>query len=121
MAPSSVVDGASTPAAPPRLNGVIAALEAPAPAYVAFSWPNVEAAVRSSTLPHHGVIVEMEHTSFSARVLQDYLQYLLDRRQVLERGLAPSVTPMVRIPVNGSELNQWMAKQVLDSRAVGGV
>src|SRR4029453_16694654 len=28
--------------------------------------------------------------------------------------LAPRVTPMVRIPPNGGEMNQWIAKQVLD-------
>ena len=40
---------------------------------------------------------------------------MLDRRQILERAtLAPKVTPMVRIPPNGGEMNQWVAKQVLD-------
>ena len=29
-------------------------------------------------------------------------------------SLAPAVTPTVRIPPNGGEMNQWLAKQVLD-------
>ena len=45
---------------------------------------------------------------------------MLNRRQILERGtLAPAVTPLVRIPVNGGEMNQWLAKQVLDIGAYG--
>jgi 4-hydroxy-2-oxoheptanedioate aldolase len=42
------------------------------------------------------------------------MQFMLDRRQIVEQAtLAPAVTPMVRIPFNGSEHNQWIAKQVL--------
>jgi 4-hydroxy-2-oxoheptanedioate aldolase len=45
---------------------------------------------------------------------------MLSRRQIVEGGsLAPAVTPMVRIPPNGGELNQWVAKQVLDSGVYG--
>jgi 4-hydroxy-2-oxoheptanedioate aldolase len=98
---------------------VVAALEASRPAYMMFSTSGTEAAVRCSAMPHDGLIVEMEHTSFSAKVLQDYLQYLLDPARIARDGPAPAVTPMVRIPVNGSELNQWMAKQVLDAGAFG--
>jgi 4-hydroxy-2-oxoheptanedioate aldolase len=53
-------------------------------------------------------------------LLRDCLQYMLNRRQILERGtLAPAVTPMIRIPVNGIEMSQWIAKQVLDIGAYG--
>jgi 4-hydroxy-2-oxoheptanedioate aldolase len=45
---------------------------------------------------------------------------MLDRRQIVERAtLAPKVTPMVRIPPNGGEMNQWIAKQVLDIGVFG--
>jgi hypothetical protein len=33
--------------------------------------------------------------------------------------LAPKVTPLVRIPPNGGEMNQWIAKQVLDIGVFG--
>src|SRR5438445_4431766 len=45
---------------------------------------------------------------------------MLDRREIVSRGtLAPKVTPMVRIPPNGGEMNQWIAKQVLDIGVFG--
>jgi 4-hydroxy-2-oxoheptanedioate aldolase len=45
---------------------------------------------------------------------------MLDRRQILQGGtLAPKVTPMARIPPNGGEMNQWVAKQVLDIGVFG--
>jgi 4-hydroxy-2-oxoheptanedioate aldolase len=45
---------------------------------------------------------------------------MLNRRQILDRGtLAPAVTPLVRIPPNGGEMNQWLAKQVLDIGVFG--
>ena len=57
----------------------------------------------------------MEHGPFDAPNLRDALQHMLSRRQILDSGtLAPAVTPMVRIPPNGGEMNQWIAKQVLD-------
>ena len=56
----------------------------------------------------------------SAPALRDALQYMLDRRQILDSGtLAPKVTPLVRIPPNGGEMNQWIAKQVLDIGVFG--
>jgi 4-hydroxy-2-oxoheptanedioate aldolase len=62
----------------------------------------------------------MEHGPYDIRTLRDCLQYLLNRRQIVERAsLAPAVTPFVRIPPNGGELNQWIAKQVLDSGVYG--
>ena len=45
---------------------------------------------------------------------------MLDRKQIVKAGnLAPAVTPMVRIPVNGVENGQWHAKQVLDIGCYG--
>jgi 4-hydroxy-2-oxoheptanedioate aldolase len=53
----------------------------------------------------------MEHQPYDTRTLRDCLQYLLNRRQTVESAsLAPAVTPFVRIPPNGDELNQWVAK-----------
>ena len=53
-------------------------------------------------------------------MLRDCLQYMLNRRQLVEGGtLAAHVTPLIRIPPNGAERNQWCAKQVLDMGAYG--
>jgi 4-hydroxy-2-oxoheptanedioate aldolase len=105
----------------PRLNGIIRAWEQGRPAYASFAQPERQVAVEFSTAPYDSVVFEMEHNSWDANALQDSLQYLLNRKQILEMGsLAPTVTPIVRIPANGGENNQWLAKQALD-RGVYGV
>src|SRR5437764_1460574 len=45
--------------------------------------------------------------------------YRRSRKLLRRGGLAPAVTPIVRIPPNGGELNQWVAKQVLDVGVYG--
>jgi len=104
----------------PRLNGVIRALEEGKTTILAFTPPDVEGAIALATSAYDGVIFEMEHNPLDVRGLRDYLQYMLNRRQLFERGtLAPAVTPFVRIPPNGGEMNQWIAKQVLDIGVYG--
>ena len=104
----------------PRLNGVIKALEAGKTAFVGFSPVDVESAMALAGSNLDGVAFEMEHAPMSAPALRDALQFMLDRRQILHSGtLAPKVTPMVRIPPNGNEMNQWIAKQVLDIGVFG--
>ncbi|HEX2216034.1 MAG TPA: aldolase/citrate lyase family protein [Xanthobacteraceae bacterium] len=107
-------------AAIPRLNGVIRALEHGQPAFTTFLPAEIEAALALSTAKYDGVVFEMEHNPWDARALRDGLQYLLNRRQIVESGsLAPTVTPMVRIPVNGAEKGHWHAKQALDLGCYG--
>jgi 4-hydroxy-2-oxoheptanedioate aldolase len=104
----------------PRLNGVIRALEQGQPAFTAFAPAEVDSALAFSTSKFDGVIFEMEHNPWDGRALRDGLQYLLNRRQIAQGGsLAPAVTPMVRIPVNGVEKAQWHAKQALDLGCYG--
>src|SRR6516162_673910 len=104
----------------PRLNGVIGALEQDKPAFVCFSAAETGVAQAMNTTSYDGVVFEMEHRPYDIRALRDCLQYMLDRRQVLQRGtLAPAVTPFVRIPPNGGEASQWVAKQVLDQGVYG--
>lgn len=103
-----------------RLNGVIKALEAGQTAFVGFAPVDIETAASLASSSYDGVAFEMEHAPMSAPALRDALQYMLDRRQILEGGtLAPRVTPMVRVPPNGGEMNQWIAKQVLDIGVFG--
>ncbi len=104
----------------PRLNGVIAALEQGKPAFVSFCAAEIGVAQAMNAAPYDGVVFEMEHRPYDIRALRDCLQYMLDRRQILQRGtLAPAVTPFVRIPPNGGEASQWVAKQVLDQGVYG--
>jgi 4-hydroxy-2-oxoheptanedioate aldolase len=107
-------------AALPRLNGVIRALEQGQPAFAAFCQAETEAALAMSTSKYDGIVFEMEHNPWDVRALRDSLQYLLNRRQIVQSAsLAPAVTPLVRIPPNGAEKNQWFAKQALDLGAYG--
>src|SRR5262252_4701123 len=104
----------------PRLNGVIRALEQGKTAFVGFASVDNETATAMAASNLDGVAFEMEHAPMSAPALRDALQSMLDRRQIVESGsLAPKVTPMVRIPPNGGEMNQWIAKQVLDIGVFG--
>ena len=103
-----------------RLNGVIRALEKGDTAFTAFASADVSSAVSYATSRYDGIVFEMEHGPYDIRSLRDSLQYMLSRSQILDGGtLAPAVTPLVRIPPNGGEQNQWIAKQVLDSGVYG--
>ena len=104
----------------PRLNGVIRALEAGKPTFTSFCQADPETAIAMSTAKYDGIVYEMEHNPWDIRALRDSLQYMLNRGQIAKSGsLAPSVTPMVRIPPNGAEKAQFHAKQALDLGAYG--
>jgi 4-hydroxy-2-oxoheptanedioate aldolase len=103
-----------------RLNTVIRALEEGQIAILAFAPPTVDSAIAISTAGYDGVIFEAEHNPYDVKELRDCLQYMLNRRQIVERAtLSPAVTPIIRIPPNGADMNQWCAKQVLDIGAYG--
>jgi 4-hydroxy-2-oxoheptanedioate aldolase len=102
-------------AAIPRLNGVIRALESGGTAFTAFASPDIETALLMGAAKYDGIVFEMEHNPWDPKTLRDCLQYMLNRKQIAASGsLAPAVTPMVRIPPNGGEMNQFFAKQALD-------
>ena len=104
----------------PRLNGAIRALESGKPAFVTFSPAEIGAAQAIGAASYDAVVFEMEHNPYDIRTLRDCMQYMLDRAQILKSGsLAPSVAPFVRIPPNGGEMNQFIAKQVLDIGVYG--
>jgi 4-hydroxy-2-oxoheptanedioate aldolase len=103
-----------------RLNNVIRALEARQIPVLAFSPPAIESAIEFATTKYDGVVVEAEHNPYDIRALRDYLQYMLNRKQIVDGGsVMPAVTPIIRIPPNGGEMNQWCAKQVLDIGSYG--
>ncbi len=104
----------------PRLNGIIRALEQHQAAFAAFTNADVDSALALNASSYDGVIFELEHNPWDISALRNCLQYMLNRREIVERGsLAPAITPLVRIPPNGSEKNQWFAKQALDLGAYG--
>src|SRR6266852_3534156 len=104
----------------PRLNGAIRALAAGQPAFVTFSPAEIGAAQAVGAAPYDAVVFEMEHSPYDIRTLRDCMQYMLDRAQIVRSdSLAAAVAPMVRIPPNGGELNQFIAKQVLDIGVYG--
>jgi 4-hydroxy-2-oxoheptanedioate aldolase len=103
-----------------RLNGVVRALEQGKPAFAAFTPADIDSALAFATAKYDAVVFEMEHNPWDAKSLRDCLQYMLNRRQIAQSAsLAPAVTPMVRIPPNGGEHNQWLAKQALDLGVYG--
>ena len=104
----------------PRLNGVIETLQEGKIAFTAFTPVDIESAVALAASSLDGVVFEMEHGPLDSPGLRTALQFMLDRRQIVDSAtLAPRVTPMVRIPPNGGEMNQWIAKQVLDIGVFG--
>lgn len=79
-----------------------------------------EDAVAFAELGYDFVIVDTEHDGFDARGLRRSLQFLLDPAQIAARGtVAARPTPLVRIPANARERNEWFIKQALDQGAYG--
>ncbi|HLX77799.1 MAG TPA: aldolase/citrate lyase family protein [Acidimicrobiales bacterium] len=106
--------------APRHLNGAIATLENGGTVFTSFCVADRTNALAVAPGPYDAVVFEMEHNPFDVMGLRDSLQYLLDRRLIAERDdLSPVVTPFARIPANGSEMTQWLAKQVLDVGVYG--
>jgi len=104
----------------PRLNNIIRALEQGQVPITAFSPPTIESAIEFATTKYDGVVFEAEHNPYDIRTLRDCLQYMLNRKQLVESAsVTAAVTPIIRIPPNGGELNQFLAKQVLDIGSYG--
>jgi 4-hydroxy-2-oxoheptanedioate aldolase len=103
----------------PRLNGIIAALEKGI-AFSAFSPIDQQSAIAMTNSKFDGIVFEAEHNPWDAGELSMALQFMLDRRAIASSdSVAPAVTPLVRVPVNGVEMAQWQAKQALDSGVYG--
>ena len=104
----------------PRLNGIVKALEEGIPAFSSFIPIDTQTAVQVSSTSYDGIVFEGEHAPWDVVGLRNALQYMLDRRRIADSGsIAPAVTPMCRVPVNGVEKGQWHAKQALDIGVYG--
>lgn len=112
---------AAAEAADVRLNRMIQLWEEGKPAIGAFARfrdPDAAAYYAQSQLDF--VIFDLEHGSADFTQLRTFLQFMVDKAQLMKKGnLQPNVTPLVRIPSNGSEKNQWVIKQSLDVGAFG--
>jgi 4-hydroxy-2-oxoheptanedioate aldolase len=103
-----------------RLNSVIKALESGKAAFTTFAQPDMGSVTPLATSNYDGLVFELEHNPWDIRELQIGLQFLLNRAQIVKSGsIAPNVTPIVRVPANGLEMNQAYAKQALDLGVYG--
>ncbi len=110
---------ASTPQAQvqaqPRLNGLVSLLAAGKVAFGAFQDTSPTTARAAASSIDDFILYEMEHEPYDVSALRTYLQFLLDPAAILKRGRPGTDHPLiVRVPAYGREMNQWMAKQVLD-------
>ena len=63
---------------------------------------------------------DMEHNPLDFERLQMYFFGMMKREEALKKGfIQPNVAPMVRLPGNGGEHNQYLIKQALDLGAMG--
>ncbi len=103
-----------------RLNGIIGVLESGRPAFSAFVPMDIQTAIHMAATKYNGIVFEGEHLPWDIMALRDSMQFMLDRRVIASSGsIAPAVTPMARVPVNGVEMGQWHAKQALDTGVYG--
>jgi 4-hydroxy-2-oxoheptanedioate aldolase len=104
-----------------RLNGVIRALETGRRiAFTSFIQAEIENAVNFAQSANDGVVFELEHNPWDIGALRTAMQFLLLRERIAKAGsVACQMTPIVRIPPSGSEMNLWFAKQALDLGAYG--
>ena len=101
-----------------RYNKIIDLLEQGKPVFSTSTVPNgsLDDLTYIADADYDAVIIEMEHEGFSFTTLRTSLQVLLNRKRIAETGnLQPDVVPMVRIPPNARERNQWVIKLALDS------
>src|SRR5436853_420290 len=97
-----------------RYNKIIDLLEHGKPVFSTSTVPNgsLDDLTYIADADYDAVIIEMEHEGFSFTTLRTSLQVLLNRKRIAEKGnLQPDVVPMVRIPPNARERNQWVIKQ----------
>jgi 4-hydroxy-2-oxoheptanedioate aldolase len=105
-----------------RYNKIIDLLEHGRPVFSTSTVPNgnLDDLTYIADADYDAVIIEMEHEGFGFATLRTSLQVLLNRKRIAEKGnLQPDVVPMVRIPPNARERDQWVIKQALDSGVYG--
>lgn len=104
-----------------RLNKLVELFAAGKPAYGIFATSlSTRSAVALARSPLDWVIFDLEHSPFDLTRLESYLFAMTNRQRILEKGnLQPDVVPLVRIPANGREQQQFQIKQALDLGVFG--
>ena len=105
-----------------RYNKIIDLLEQGKPVFAAgvVGNGNLDELTFIADADYDAVIIETEHEGFSFHTLRISLQFLLNRKRIAAKGsLQPDVVPMVRIPPNGRDRDQWVIKQTLDTGVYG--
>ena len=105
-----------------RYSKVIQLLEAGKPVFgTGLIWNgNLDEMMYFADSDYDMVMIEMEHEGLSFNNLRASLQFLLNRKRVADSGsLLADPTPVVRIPPNTREQNQWVIKQALDTGVYG--
>ena len=107
---------------PIRYNKVIQLLENDQPVFgTGLIWNgNLDEMTYFADSDYDLVMIEMEHEGLSFNNLRASLQFLLNRKRIAAAaGLQADPTPVVRIPPNTREQNQWVIKQALDTGVYG--
>ncbi|MGH9324388.1 MAG: hypothetical protein ACRD21_10700 [Vicinamibacteria bacterium] len=111
----------SQPSMPRHLNKAIQKLEAGEVVFGSFaSDKSPSGGAFYGGAPIDFVIYDMEHGPLDFVGFRTFLQFMLDRRQIVEKGsLQPEVVPFIPLPFYGRERNHWLIKQALDAGAFG--
>jgi len=111
----------STQANAERLNQTIQTLSSGQAAFGIFSGDRSLANARAlARAPIDFVLIDMEHGPYDPESLQSFLLGMTDKSSIATSGsLAMNTTPIVRLPTNGREMNQYLVKQVLDLGVFG--
>jgi len=112
---------AGQPSTPRHLNKTIERLEAGEVVFGTFaSDKSPSGGAFYGGAPVDFVIYDMEHEPIDFVGFRTFLQFMLDRRQIVQKGsIQPEVTPLIRLPFYGRERNHWLIKQALDIGAFG--
>ena len=104
-----------------RLNKTIETLAAGQAAFGIFSGDRSLSNARSlsrSELDY--ILIDMEHGPYDVETLQTFLLGMTNKAEIkATNSLAMNTTPIVRLPTNGREMNQYLVKQVLDMGVFG--
>jgi 4-hydroxy-2-oxoheptanedioate aldolase len=87
--------------------------------YIGVGSDRESAVAQAASTEFDFVVYDLEHTPFDVPRLAEYLQWLLDRRTIAEKGLTATKTVFVRMPFNAREGSEWLIKQVLDTGVHG--
>jgi len=103
----------------PRLNSRDRSVGERGTAFVTFCPPEPGAAIAIGELPMTASSSRPSIVPYDIRVLGTASSACSTPAHAGAGTLAPSVAPMVRHSTDGGEMNQWLAKQVLDAGAYG--